>query len=279
MGKSVNRNGASVDAKIVQNSTGELQIFNNSEFGRIRIVVHDGNPWFVARDVCAVLDISNVADAISDLDNDEKCVLQTIANSDSINNFNGLRSNARLVNESGLYTLIFKSRKREAKRFRKWVTSEVLPAIRKTGKYDASQAPMLPQDYASALRALADEVEKRELAEQKAIGLAKDKDVLKQVLGIHEDWMQVKACDWVTDIFDTYGKDNPVWSQLGKKAVAIAYALGDDVDKVLDPEFGSVNLYKKQTLDALHTFVLNNPDFLKLYRKRPANRRRRWRRS
>lgn len=93
----------------------------------VRALLRDGDPWFVAADVCAALDLGNVSAAISRLDDDEKGVI-------SIDTLGGQQHGAS-VNESGLYSLILGSRKPEAKPFKKWVTSEVLPAIRKTGGY------------------------------------------------------------------------------------------------------------------------------------------------
>jgi len=87
----------------------------------------NGEPWFVAADVCSLLDIKNVSDAISTLDDDEKLV--------SVIPRAGQNRATNLINESGLYNLIFKSKKPSAKAFRKWVTKEVIPAIRKTGGY------------------------------------------------------------------------------------------------------------------------------------------------
>ena len=106
----------------------DLQVFQNEEFGSVRVVADDNNnPWFVAKDVCDVLTITNSRDAIANLDEDEKgvSVVATPSGKQEMN----------LVTESGLYSLIFQSRKPEAKKFRKWVTSEVLPSIRKTGGY------------------------------------------------------------------------------------------------------------------------------------------------
>lgn len=91
----------------------------------------DGNPWFVAKDVCRVLDLENNRDAISTLDDDEKI---TVGNPDG-NPRNGVPHQLSLISESGLYALVFRSRKPEAKRFRKWVTAEVLPTLRRTGMY------------------------------------------------------------------------------------------------------------------------------------------------
>lgn len=94
----------------------------------VRTILIDNSPWFVANDVCAALDIKNPRHAISILDDDEKGVGKT----DTL----GGEQEMNIINESGLYTLIMRSNKPEAKRFRKWVTSEVLPSIRKNGVYD-----------------------------------------------------------------------------------------------------------------------------------------------
>lgn len=108
--------------------TGQVEVFNFSqEKAPIRVQLINSEPWFVATDVCQVLGISNNRDAVSRLDDDEK------ATSALPTQF-GVKD-MWLVSESGLYSLIFQSRKVEAKKFRKWVTSEVLPSIRKKGYY------------------------------------------------------------------------------------------------------------------------------------------------
>ena len=95
----------------------------------VRIIIDkNGNPWWVAKDVCEVLGIDNVTWALKKLDEDEFTTSKVI---DSI----GREQETYVVNESGLYSLIMTSRNPEAKAFRKWVTSEVLPTIRKTGSY------------------------------------------------------------------------------------------------------------------------------------------------
>lgn len=93
----------------------------------VRTLLIDGQPWFVANDVCGALSIVNPRKALSRLDDDEKGV----TTSDTL----GGAQKMAIINESGLYSLILTSRKPEAKRFKKWVTNEVLPAIRKTGSY------------------------------------------------------------------------------------------------------------------------------------------------
>lgn len=140
----------------------ELQkVFNYGET-QVRTVVKGEEIWFVAKDVCSVLDIKNSHDALSRLEDDEKAtsVLPTQFGNKEMN----------LVNESGLYSLIFTSRKDEAKSFKKWVTSEVLPTIRKHGAYmtdDVLERTLNDPDYMiGLLTALKDEKTKRVEAER-----------------------------------------------------------------------------------------------------------------
>lgn len=110
--------------------TPALSIFDFQE-QPVRIFDQNGAPWFVAADVCRVLEIANSRDAMKSLEDDEKGVATT----DTL----GGAQKSNIINESGLYALIFKSRKPQAKAFRKWVTSEVLPALRRTGQYSAAK--------------------------------------------------------------------------------------------------------------------------------------------
>ena len=108
----------------------ELQIFENKQFGQVRAIMKDGEPWFVAADVCKALEVGNPSQALTRLDDDEK--FTTIISNDGA--ASGISSLA-FVNEPGLYTLVLGSRKREAKSFKRWVTHEVIPSIRKHGMY------------------------------------------------------------------------------------------------------------------------------------------------
>jgi len=107
--------------------TTEITVFENDQFGSVRTIVRDGEPWFVAADVCRALDIQNTTDAMSRLDEDEKGV-------DSIYTLGGAQD-LLIVNEPGLYSLVLGSRKPEAKAFKRWITHEVIPDIRKHGGY------------------------------------------------------------------------------------------------------------------------------------------------
>ena len=105
----------------------DLQIFENKDFGKVRIVTVDNLPWFVAADVCRALDIANSRDAVKRLDDDERGVVST-------DTLGGIQE-MTVVNESGLYSLVLGSRKPEAKQFKRWITHDVIPTIRKTGGY------------------------------------------------------------------------------------------------------------------------------------------------
>ncbi len=135
----------------------ELQIFKNEEFGEVRTIKNEKEIWFAAKDVCEMLDIKNTTDAIKNLDVDEVTRL----------NLGGLSGETNFINESGLYTLIIRSRKPEAKKFRKWITSEVLPAIRKTGMYATEDLLENPDLAIKAFQQLKEEREKRKLLESK----------------------------------------------------------------------------------------------------------------
>ena len=111
----------------------ELQVFKNAGF-EIRGALIDDEPVFVAADVCSALGLSNTSQTVSRLDEDEKGITP-------IYTLGGMQE-LLTVNESGLYSLIFRSIKKEAIQFRKWVTSEVLPTIRKTGKYESKPLPI-----------------------------------------------------------------------------------------------------------------------------------------
>lgn len=109
---------------------GATEVFTFSqEKVPIRVQLINAEPWFVATDICQVLGISNNRDAVSRLDDDER--MDGVGITDTV----GRKNHVTIVNESGLYALIFQSRKPEARKFRKWVTSEVLPSIRRKGYY------------------------------------------------------------------------------------------------------------------------------------------------
>lgn len=123
----------------------------------VRTLTIEGQPAFVANDLCAVLDLTNPRQTLSYLDDDEKGV--------TTNDTLGGQQQMAYVTEAGMYSLVLRSRKPEAKMFKRWITHEVLPQIRKTGSFGA---PALPQSYSEALRELASTFEAKEIAEARA---------------------------------------------------------------------------------------------------------------
>ena len=127
----------------------DIQIFSNEEFGQVRTVKIDDEPYMIGSDVAIALGYTNPAKAVRDhVDEEDKLTEQIV--------LSGQTREAICINESGMYSLIMGSRLPNARKFKRWVTSEVLPSIRKTGGYH------LPQTYSEALRELAAQAEKNE---------------------------------------------------------------------------------------------------------------------
>lgn len=140
----------------------EMKIFKNSDFGEVRTVAIENEPWFVGRDVAEILGYSNSRKALSDhVDEEDKGVTKC-------DTLGGLQD-MTVINESGLYSLVLSSKMPEAKKFKRWVTTEILPAIRKHGAFMTDsvleQAVSDPDFMIGLLTNLKEEKEKRQLAE------------------------------------------------------------------------------------------------------------------
>ena len=153
-----------------------LQIFNNPEFGEIRTVVIDGEPWFVGNDCAKALGYKNLYNGVNKNVDEEDRRVSPVGSTSGI-------QQTTVINESGLYALIFGSKLESAKKFKKWVTSEVLPSIRKTGAY-GNQLPKNPMEllelHYEAIRHVDNKVDM----------LAEDLEQFKQELplfGVDED--------------------------------------------------------------------------------------------
>lgn len=149
----------------------ELQVFNNAMFGNVRVILQDNEPWFVAKDITNILGYQNSSKAIGDhVDVDDKLNNETLS---SLGQRGGW-----LINESGLYSLILSSKLPSAKQFKRWVTSDVLPSLRKYGTYSMD----IPRTLPEALKAYANEIEahnqtKVMLEEQKVLIAAQEQQI------------------------------------------------------------------------------------------------------
>ena len=201
----------------------ELQIFNSEEFGEIRTVTIDNEPWFVGIDVAKSLGYANPKNAVPKHVSEEDKLGTQIE-------YAGQRREVTVINESGLYALIFGSKLESAKRFKHWVTSEVLPTIRKTGSY---QKPMT-------------------LEEQLRIVAKGTLEVKEEIRKVNEDLQEFKKdmpllaleCQKITKAKNQKvvpllgGKDSPAY-----KDNSIRQQVYSDIDAQLRREFG-VNTYK-----------------------------------
>lgn len=176
----------------------ELQIFQNAEFGSVRTATIDGEPYFVGKDVATILGYSNLRDAISKHVDDED---KGVAKCDTL----GGRQEILFINESGLYSLILRSQLPAAKRFKRWVTSEVLPAIRRHGMYATEELIANPDLAIAAFQALKAEREKRQALEEAVAVQAQQIAELKPKATYYDVVLKCKDAVNISVIAKDYG--------------------------------------------------------------------------
>ncbi len=141
-----------------------IQKFNNPEFGDIRTIIIDGEPWFVAKDIAEKLGYSKTFNMTKQIDAEDKQMLDCSSQEDA--NFSSKARQIGIINESGLYSAIMGSQLKSAKSFKRWVTKDVLPSIRRTGTYGAPQLPTEPMEllelHYKALKEVDSKVDKAE---------------------------------------------------------------------------------------------------------------------
>ena len=166
----------------------EIKAFENAEFGSVRGIEINGEPWLVGKDVCNVLNYSNPTKALKDhVDAEDMTFNETLKLS--------RQSGAWLINESGFYSLVFSSEMPKAKNFKHWVTSEVLPSIRKTGSYSIQQkvdSYMIEDSIARAKRWIEEEEERR--------NLRLTVEHQKPMVMLAEERIDKKGCYSLTDV-------------------------------------------------------------------------------
>jgi len=206
-------------------TTNGLQVFENNRFGKVRVVMRGGEPWFVAKDVCDCLKIGNSREAISRLDEDEKGVV--------LNDTPGGTQNHSIISEPGLYSLVLGSRKPEAKEFKRWVTHDVLPAIRQNGGYMLMRPNETEEEFFARAVLLAQQTLARMDAEKKTLSAKVEN--LEVELDESKLWWSIKRVAAAT------GEN---WREYNWKALKSAsFSLGLPPRKIFDANFGAVNVY------------------------------------
>ena len=255
-----------------------IKIFERQEFGQVRVVDVNGEPWFVARDVCECLELTNTSQTLSYLDDDEKGI--------TTNDTPGGQQEMSIVSEAGLYSLILRSRKPEAKAFKRWITHEVLPSIRRAGSYGQWNLPRVPKSFPDALRMIADIEEEKQLAlEQRdyykrtkaeigsrreatsmatASAAIRQRDALADKLGEGKHYKQVKAIPWLLNVFH---ESAGMYSQVGRKLSQLGEKMGLSPRIKEDSQYGTIKIHHVEVIEALRLALKQDHNLLWKYRK------------
>ena len=204
-----------------------MQVFNNPEFGKVRTVVINNEPWFIGKDIAAALGYSNPRKALNDhVDSEDKGVTKC----DTL----GGAQEMTVINESGVYALIFGSKLPTAKKFKHWVTSEVLPDIRKHGLYaKQSVIDMMLNDPDSCIKLLTEYKKEKQ-----------EKERLQAELDYSKEWYSIKRVAKLNDIS---------WKSISWRKLKQASAdIGIGVKKIFDANYGEVNTYHVKAWEAAY---------------------------
>ena len=223
-----------------------FQIFSKENLGSVRTIFANNEVWFCAKDVCGILEIKNVTQAVQRLDEDERSMFNI-----------GRQGNTNFINESGLYTLILRSDKKEAKPFRKWITSEVIPAIRKTGKYEEKKKPLTQAELILQQAQWMVEAESRiNNIENNVIGLANTiEDNDKSIKRLENNQRRTVTSNHLTVIAYANIKGIKPKSyhapSIGKKATKICREKDLLIGTTVDSRYGLINTYPVEVLDEI----------------------------
>ena len=191
-----------------------LQIFNSPEFGQVRTIQQNGEPWFVGKDVAEILGYKDTSDAMKKHVDIEDKLTRRFADS-------GQNREMYIINESGLYSLILSSKMPKAKEFKRWVTSEVIPAIRKTGKYEAmAQAVPVDDEPATDFTQLEFDQRiriaaiiascRRERLPLVAKVLSLDLEGMMPLMPAHITEAEQAAYQYISSVYDSLERDTPI---------------------------------------------------------------------
>ena len=260
-----------------------LQLFQNAGF-KVRVLMRLGEPWFVAKDVCDCLDLGNVSQTCSRLDDDERGIIS--------NDTPSGKQEMLVVSEPGLYSLIGSSKKQEAKAFKRWVNHEVLPSIRKTGGYGIRTVDDMINDPDTAIRLLTQlkilrlqndqlAMERDEAIRTKAqIGSSreatamntasqksKECEKLREQIGDSKTYKAVTAITWLPDYFNMSNRG--LYGSLAANLKKIEAGMTSEFKHIDIPDsrFGKVKAYHVDVIERLHEMVQADENLMAKYRK------------
>lgn len=248
----------------------EIKLFEKEEFGKLRVILCNGEPWFVGSEVATALGYDNPANAVN--------VHCKKANKITLSpDLGGREASVKMppvmvniIPESDVYRLIMRSNLPNAEKFQDWVVEEVLPAIRKTGQYSG-----IPDftDPVAAARAWADAMEAKRSLEQRneqlvntVTDLATVTTALRDALGNSIDWKSVTAIPWLREYFAD--ASTRTCSIIGKFLTMLSEFRGYTVRDVPDSKCGSVHAYHKDMVDEFRRLLDERPDFMVELRKK-----------
>ena len=273
----------SSNSQELPNASSALKLFENPQF-RVRVVMRDGEPWFVAKDACDCLELGNVSQTCSRLDDDERGII--------LNDTPSGKQEMLVVSEPGLYSLIGSSKKQEAKAFKRWVNHEVLPSIRKTGGYGIRTVDDMINDPDTAIRLLTQlkimrlqnkqlEMERDEAIRTKAmIGSrreatamntasqkSKECEKLREQIGDSKTYKAVTAITWLPDYFNMSNRG--LYGSLAANLKKIEASMPSEFKHIDIPDsrFGKVKAYHVDVIERLHEMVQADENLMAKYRK------------
>lgn len=266
-----------------ENVKQEIKFFENPEFGKVRVFMRDGKPWFVAADVASALGYEN-----SSRDIQRHCKYVELLKSTESVDMEIAPRGFLIIPESDVYRLVMRSNMPRAEEFQDWVCEKVLPEIRETGNYYGGyRLPRVPRSYSDALRMIADVEEQKERAiaerdyairtkaeigsrrEATAMNTAsiavRQRDKYADELGCGKKWKEVKAIPWLLDIF---GNSKGMYCQVGKKLSALSVELGYEVRRKETEEYpNGIGIYHVDVINEFYIRLLKNEDMLGKYRR------------
>ena len=260
-----------------------MQLFADKGF-KIRVIMRDGEPWFVAKDVCDCLDLGNISQTCSRLDDDERGIIS--------NDTPSGKQEMLIVSEPGLYSLVGSSKKQEAKAFKRWVNHEVLPSIRKTGGYGIRTVDDMINDPDTAIRLLTQlkilrlqndqlAMERDEAIRTKAmIGSSreatamntasqksKECEKLREQIGDSKTYKAAKSIPWLSEYFNT--RNRGLYNSLAAKLKKIEADMPSKFKHIMidDSQYDQIKAYHVAVIEKLHEMVQADEEFMKDYRK------------